>query len=206
MKRKILWFIVTILIIIGGMVLFFRLTNDNIPTEREKRLDMVNEATITNVPGQGYVDVLSPIYWKNRKYGFFQDYSGICYIIKRTNVKEHKFADEWMNWTEETFIPLFSLYQSNTKKIKFVMEYQDSFYTFKDNLITRYDLKNEKIKKKRIKVNKVLGIHDNVIYLKNNDGYIRVSVDLKVFSKKVNKNELPKRFSVKPVKYKFKID
>ena len=86
------------------------------------------------------------------------------------------------------------------------MGYQDYFYTFKDNLITRYDLKNEKIRKKRIEINKVFGVYDNVIYLKNKDGYIRVSVDLKWFFKKMNKNELPKKFSIKPVKYKFKID
>ena len=146
MKKKIWITIGIILIIMMGIFLFFLLTDDNIPTERERQLDMVNETTITNVPGQGYIDVLNPLYWEERKYGFFQDYSGICYIVKRTAVKEHKFVDEWMNWTEETFIPLFSLYQSNIKDIKFIMGYQYYFYTFKDNLITRYDLKNEKIK------------------------------------------------------------
>ena len=107
MKKKALWVIVILLVVIGGIVLFFQLTNDNIPTEREKRLDMVGEATITNVPSQGYIDVLNPIYWEERKYGFFQDYSSICYIVKRTAVKEYKFVDEWMNWTEETYIHYF---------------------------------------------------------------------------------------------------
>ena len=69
-----------------------------------------------------------------------------------------------MNWTEETFIPLFSLYQSNIKEIESVMGYQQSFYPFKRNLITRYDLKKETIKKKYIEINKVLGIYDNAVY------------------------------------------
>lgn len=209
MKRKIILLIGVLFIVIGGVILYFRLTDDNVPTEREERLGSVG--TFVNVPENpemGRVDSQNPVYWHNRDYAFFQgDVSEgyVSYLVERTGATEHKFEDESMNWTYETYEVRFMIYRSNYKDIHYVMGYQDAFYTFKDSLITRYDLKSEKIKKRRIKVSEVLGVSNQSIYIRNIDGYFKVSLDLKD-KEFISKGKLPSKYKVKAVEYSFEVE
>ncbi len=209
MKRKIILLIGVLFIVIGGVILYFRLTDDNIPTEREKRLGTVGAfVNVPENPEMGRVDSQNPVYWHNRDYAFFQgDVSEgyVSYLVERTGATEHKFEDESMNWTYETYEVRFMIYRSNYKDIHYVMGYQDAFYTFKDSLITRYDLKSEKIKKRRIKVSEVLGVSNQSIYIRNIDGYFKVSLDLKD-KKFISKGKLPSKYKVKAVEYSFEVE
>lgn len=209
MKRKIILLIGVLFIVIGGVILYFRLTNDNIPTEREKRLGTVEAfVNVPENPEMGRVDSQNPVYWHNRDYAFFQgDVSEgyVSYLVERTGATEHKFEDESMNWTYETYEVRFMIYRSNYKDIHYVMGYQDAFYTFKDSLITRYDLKSEKIKKRRIKVSEVLGVSNQSIYIRNIDGYFKVSLDLKD-KEFISKGKLPSKYKVKAVEYSFEVE
>ncbi len=209
MKRKIILLIGVLFIVIGGVILYFRLTNDNIPTEREKRLGTVGAfVNVPENPEMGRVDSQNPVYWHNRDYAFFQgDVSEgyVSYLVERTGATEHKFEDESMNWTYETYEVRFMIYRSNYKDIHYVMGYQDAFYTFKDSLITRYDLKSEKIKKRRIKVSEVLGVSNQSIYIRNIDGYFKVSLDLKD-KEFISKGKLPSKYKVKAVEYSFEVE
>lgn len=209
MKRKIILLIGVLFIVIGGVILYFRLTDDNIPTEREKRLGTVGAfVNVPENPEMGRVDSQNPVYWHNRDYAFFQgDVSEgyVSYLVERTGATEHKFEDESMNWTYETYEVRFVIYRSNYKNIHYVMGYQDAFYTFKDSLITRYDLKGEKIKKRRIKVSEVLGVSNQSIYIRNIDGYFKVSLDLKD-KKFISKGKLPSKYKVKAVEYSFEVE
>lgn len=209
MKRKIILLIGVLFIVIGGVILYFRLTNDNIPTEREKRLGTVEAfVNVPENPEMGRVDSQNPVYWHNRDYAFFQgDVSEgyVSYLVERTGATEHIFEDESMNWTYETYEVRFMIYRSNYKDIHYVMGYQDAFYTFKDSLITRYDLKSEKIKKRRIKVSEVLGVSNQSIYIRNIDGYFKVSLDLKD-KEFISKGKLPSKYKVKAVEYSFEVE
>ena len=209
MKRKIILLIGVLFIVIGGVILYFRLTDDNIPTEREKRLGTVGAfVNVPENPEMGRVDSQNPVYWHNRDYAFFQgDVSEgyVSYLVERTGATEHKFEDESMNWTYETYEVRFMIYRSNYKDIHYVMGYQDAFYTFKDSLITRYDLKSEKIKKRRIKVSEVLGVSNQSIYIRNIDGYFKVSLDLKD-KEFISKGKLPSKYKVKAVEYSFEVE
>ena len=209
MKRKIILLIGVLFIVIGGVILYFQLTNDNIPTEREKRLGTVEAfVNVPENPEMGRVDSQNPVYWHNRDYAFFQgDVSEgyVSYLVERTGATEHKFEDESMNWTYETYEVRFMIYRSNYKDIHYVMGYQDAFYTFKDSLITRYDLKSEKIKKRRIKVSEVLGVSNQSIYIRNIDGYFKVSLDLKD-KEFISKGKLPSKYKVKAVEYSFEVE
>ena len=156
----------------------------------------------------GRVDSQNPVYWHNRDYAFFQgDVSEgyVSYLVERTSATEHKFEDESMNWTYETYEVRFMIYRSNYKDIHYVMGNQDAFYTFKDSLITRYDLKSEKIKKRRMDVNEVLGISNQSIYIRNTDGYFKVSLDLKDMES-ISKSKLPSKYQAKAVEYSFEIE
>lgn len=209
MKRKVILLVGVLFIVIGGVILYFRLTDDNVPTEREERLGSVG--TFVNVPENpemGRVDSQNPVYWHNRDYAFFQgDVSEgyVSYLVERTSATEHKFEDESMNWTYETYEVRFMIYRSNYKDIYYVMGNQDAFYTFKDSLITRYDLKSEKIKKRRMDVNEVLGISNQSIYIRNADGYFKVSLDLKDMES-ISKSKLPSKYQAKAVKYSFEVE
>ena len=141
-------------------------------------------------------------------YAFFQgDVSEgyVSYLVERTSATEHKFEDESMNWTYETYEVRFMIYRSNYKDIHYVMGNQDAFYTFKDSLITRYDLKSEKIKKRRMDVNEVLGISNQSIYIRNTDGYFKVSLDLKDMES-ISKSKLPSKYQAKAVEYSFEVE
>lgn len=209
MKRKIILLIGAIFIVIGGIILYFRLTNDNMPTEREERLGTVGAfVNVPENPEMGRVDSQNPIYWHNRDYAFFHgDYSEayVSYLVERISATEHKFEDESMNWTYETYEVRFMIYRSNYEDVHYVLGYQDAFYTFKDHLITRYDLINEKIKKKHMDVNEVLGISNDFIYLNNSNGYFKVSIDLKE-KQSISKTELPSRYKTKAVEYSFEVE
>ena len=209
MKRKVILLVGVLFIVIGGVIFYFRLTDDNVPTEREERLGSVG--TFVNVPENpemGRVDSQNPVYWHNRDYAFFQgdvseDY--VSYLVERTSATEHKFEDESMNWTYETYEVRFMIYRSNYKDIHYVMGYRDAFYTFKDSLITRYDLESEKIKKRRMDVNEVLGISNQSIYIRNADGYFKVSLDLKDMES-ISKSKLPSKYQAKAVEYSFEVE
>lgn len=82
---------------------------------------------------------------------------------------------------------MFVLYKNNYKNIKNILIYQDSIYTIKNNLITRYDLTSEKIFKKHIKFDSVLGIYDNSIYIKSKNEYQKIDINLKSPADKVKK-------------------
>lgn len=209
MKRKIILLVGILFIMVGGSLLYFRLMDDNIPTEREERLGTVGAfVNVPENPEMGRVDSQNPIYWHNRDYAFFQgDYSEayVSYLVERISATEHKFEDESMNWTYETYEVRFMIYRSNYEDIRHILGYQDAFYTFKDSLITRYDLKVEKIKKKRIDVNEVLGISDQSIYIENDDGYFCLSLDLNDVES-ISKDKLPSKYKAKAIKYSFKVE
>lgn len=209
MKRKVILLVGVLFIVIGGVIFYFRLTDDNVPTEWEERLGSVGAfVNVPENPEMGRVDSQKPVYWHNRDYAFFQgDVSEgyVSYLVERTSATEHKFEDESMNWTYETYEVRFMIYRSNYKDIHYVMGNQDVFYTFKDSLITRYDLKSEKIKKRRMDVNEVLGISNQSIYIRNTDGYFKVSLDLKDMES-ISKSKLPSKYQAKAVEYSFEVE
>lgn len=135
MKRKVILLVGVLFIVIGGVIFYFRLTDDNVPTEREERLGSVGAfVNVPENPEMGRVDSQNPVYWHNRDYAFFQgDVSEgyVSYLVERTSATEHKFEDESMNWTYETYEVRFMIYRSNYKDIYYVMGNQDAFILLK---------------------------------------------------------------------------
>lgn len=208
MKKKIVLVLIVLLVVVGVCLLYFRLMDDNVPTEEEKRY--ADGFDFTNVPENPDMSMANGnkiVYWNNRDYAFFQDrYSAhVSYVVERIDSTAYQFEDESRNWTREHYGIKFSIFQSNYKDIRYVLGYQDAFYTFKDSLITRYDLKAEKIKKLRIDVNKVLGISNQFIYIKNDNGYFALSLDLKD-KKSISKSKLPSKYKVEAVEYSFEVE
>lgn len=185
-----------LVIVIASIIFVIIQQGDNTPSKKEQ------EYSVPNWVVNSIIDEWNPRYfkWKDKKYVLFQEKeSGIVFMsIKVLEAQQG-------NWTKEEYSPVFILYKNNYKNIKSILIYQDSIYTIKNNLITKYDLVSKKILKKHLKFDSVLGIYDNSIYIKSKNEYQKIDITLKSQPEKIKKGELPKNYSQKPEKYKFAI-
>lgn len=198
-KTKLGIAVIAVIIIIMLTIIILNLVkqgNDNIPSEYEKKQPEI--ASFTNVRGFGVIDNYNPVFWEGDKYAFFQhNETLICYITKRISREKQN------DWYRENYDPLFTIYKSNYKNIKYILTYKDIMYTFKDNIVTLYDLKNETLKKRHISIDKVRGINQDHIYFSSGNNNYKVSTNLKGKIKKIK--NLPNRYDFEPIKYKFAI-
>ena len=185
-----------LVIVIASVIFVIIQQGDNTPSKKEQ------EYSVPNWFVNSLIDEWNPRYfkWKDKKYVLFQEKeSGIVFMAIKV------LETQQGNWMKEEYSPVFILYKNNYKNMKSILIYQDSIYTIKNNLITKYDLVSKKILKKHLKFDSVLGIYDNSIYIKSKNEYQKIDINLKSQPEKIKKGALPKNYSQKPEKYKFAI-
>ena len=144
-----------LVIVIASVIFVIIQQGDNTPSKKEQ------EYSVPNWFVNSLIDEWNPRYfkWKDKKYVLFQEKeSGIVFMAIKV------LETQQGNWLKEEYSPIFILYENNYKNIKSILIYQDSIYTIKNNLITKYNLVSKKILKKHLKFDSVLGIYNNNIY------------------------------------------